>query len=138
MVVSSQCMAIPRETFLGDMCADSLDHVIVTEVFNYNAVFTCFDHHLSIFVSVVCFVCCSALCSAQHSQPYLKVGVMTVLHCLFFGPYYSRYSHLSHLEGSSTSVGRPGNCQSPVLAIENIDVRQPILFDVSPGGVNVT
>ena len=31
----------------------------------------------------------------------------------------------SHLEGSSTSVGCPGNCQSPVLAVENVD-------DVSP------
>ena len=30
----------------------------------------------------------------------------------------------SHLEGSSTSVGRPGHCQSPVLAVENVDVRQ--------------
>ena len=44
----------------------------------------------------------------------------------------------SHLEGSSTSVGRPGNCQSPVLAIENVDVRQRILFDVPPDGVHVS
>ena len=28
----------------------------------------------------------------------------------------------SHIEGSSTSVGRPGNCQSPVLAVENVDL----------------
>ena len=39
---------------------------------------------------------------------------------------------ISHLEGSSTSVGRPGHCQSPVLAVENVDVRQRILFDVPP------
>ena len=47
------------------------------------------------------------------------------------------FSH-SHLEGSSTSVGRPGNCQYPVLSIENADVRQPIVFDVSPDGVHVS
>ena len=29
--------------------------------------------------------------------------------------------HISHLEGSSTSVGRPGNCHSPVIAVENVD-----------------
>ena len=29
----------------------------------------------------------------------------------------------SHLEGSSTSVGRPGNCHSPVIAVENVDIR---------------
>ena len=40
--------------------------------------------HLSIFVSVVCILCCSALCSAQHSLPYIKVGLMTALYSLFF------------------------------------------------------
>ena len=44
----------------------------------------------------------------------------------------------SHLEGSSTSVGRPGHCQSPVLAVENVDFRQRILFDVPPDGVHVS
>ena len=44
----------------------------------------------------------------------------------------------SHLEGSSTSVGRPGHCQSPVIAVENVDVRQRILFDVPPDGVHVS
>ena len=34
------------------------------------------------------------------------------------------------------SVGRPGHCQSPVLAVENVDVRQRILFDVPPDGVH--
>ena len=48
------------------------------------------------------------------------------------------YSHLSHLEGSSTSVGRPGNCQSPVLAVENVDVRQSILLDISLDGIHVS
>ena len=47
-------------------------------------------------------------------------------------------SHLSHLEGSSTSVGRPGNCQSPVLAVENVDVRQSILLDISLDGIHVS
>ena len=28
----------------------------------------------------------------------------------------------SHIEGSSTSVGRPRHCQSPVLAVENVAV----------------
>ena len=40
--------------------------------------------HLIIFNSVVCTICCSALCSAQHSLPYIKVGLMTVLYHLFF------------------------------------------------------
>ena len=40
-------------------------------------------------------------------------------------------------EGSSTSVGRPGNCQSPVLAVENVDVRQSILLDISLDGIHV-
>ena len=40
--------------------------------------------HLSILISVVCILCCSALCSAQHSLPYIKVGLMTVLDSLFF------------------------------------------------------
>ena len=48
------------------------------------------------------------------------------------------YLYYSHLEGSSTSVGRPGNCQTPVIAIENVDIRQRIIFDVSPDGVHVT
>ena len=40
--------------------------------------------HLNIFISVVCILCCSALCSAQHSLPYIKFGLMTVLYNLFF------------------------------------------------------
>ena len=44
----------------------------------------------------------------------------------------------SHLEGSSTPVGRPGHYQSPVLAVENVDVRQHILFDVPHDGVHVS
>ena len=40
--------------------------------------------HLSIFILVVCILCCSALCSAQHSLPYIRVGLMTVLYSLFF------------------------------------------------------
>ena len=35
-------------------------------------------------------------------------------------------------------MGPPGNCQSPVLAIENVDVRQLILLDVSFDGVHVS
>ena len=34
----------------------------------------------SIFISVVCILCCSALCIAQHSLPYVKFGLMTVLY----------------------------------------------------------
>ena len=37
----------------------------------------------------------------------------------------------SHLEGSSPSVGRPGYCHSPVLAVKNVDVCQPILLNIS-------
>ena len=40
--------------------------------------------HLSIFISVVCILCCYALFSAQHSLPHSKVGRMTVLYSLFF------------------------------------------------------
>ena len=38
----------------------------------------------------------------------------------------------------SSSVGPPGNCQSSVLEIENVDVRQRILFDISPDDVHVS
>ena len=48
---------------------------------------------------------------------------MTSAHVLTCSP--------AHLEGSSTSVGRPGHCRSPVLAVDNVDVCQPILLDVS-------
>ena len=44
----------------------------------------------------------------------------------------------SHIEGSFTSVGRPGHCQSPVLAIENVDICQPILLDVSFDSIHVS
>ena len=57
---------------------------------------------------------------------------------LFMKYVFIAFSHLSHLEGSSTSVGRPGHCQSPVLAVENVYVRQRILFDVPPDGVHVS
>ena len=52
--------------------------------------------------------------------------------------YENNLSHLSHLGGSSTSVGRPGHSLSPVLAVENVDVSQPILLDVSSDGVHVS
>ena len=32
----------------------------------------------------MCILCCSDLCSAQHSLPYIKVGLMTVLYSFFF------------------------------------------------------
>ena len=44
----------------------------------------------------------------------------------------------SNLEGSSTSVGRPGNGHSPIIAVENVDVGQPILLDISSDGVRVS
>ena len=37
-----------------------------------------------------------------------------------------------------TSVGRPGYCHSPVVAVENVDVRQPILLRVASDGVNIS
>ena len=43
----------------------------------------------------------------------------------------------SHLEGSSTSVSRPGYCHSPDIAVKNDDVRQPILLDVSSNCVHI-
>ena len=36
------------------------------------------------------------------------------------------------------SVGVPGNGQSPVLAIENVDVCQPILLEVSFDDVHIS
>ena len=44
----------------------------------------------------------------------------------------------SHLEGSSTSVGRPGNCQSPVIAVENVDVRQSSILDIALDCIDVS
>ena len=52
-------------------------------------------------------------------------------------PKYVLKGFLSHLEGSSASVGRPGNCQSPVLVVENVDVRQSILLDISLDGIHI-
>ena len=52
--------------------------------------------------------------------------------------YYCCRASPSHLEASSTSADRPGNCQSPGLAVENVDVRQLILLDVSSDGVHVS
>ena len=62
--VSSHHMAIPRKAFLGGMCDDWLDHCIAAELFNSDSVFPCFALN---FISVVCTLGCSALCSAQHS-----------------------------------------------------------------------
>ena len=45
---------------------------------------------------------------------------------------------MSHVEGSSTLVGRPGNRHSPVIAVENVDVRQPILLHISSDGIHVS
>ena len=56
--------------------------------------------HLNIFILVVCIICCSALCSAQHSLPYIKVGLMTVLYNLFF------ILHQITLSKSSTHADR--------------------------------
>ena len=43
---------------------------------------------------------------------------------------------LSYL--STCSLGRSGNCHSPVLAIENVDVHQPILLDISFDCVHIS
>ena len=42
----------------------------------------------------------------------------------------------SHLEGSSTSICRPGYCNSPVLVIKNVDVHQPTPLGISSDGVH--
>ena len=61
-------------------------------------------------------------------------GIITFINCL---PNSRRVaSNGSHLEGSSTSVDRPGYCHSPVLVVENVDVRQPILLDISSDSVH--
>ena len=38
----------------------------------------------SIFLSVVYILCCSVLCSAHHSLPYIRVGLVTIFYNLFF------------------------------------------------------
>ena len=48
---------------------------------------------------------------------------------------WDRVSRISHIEGSSTSVGRPGYCHSPVIAVKTVDVPQPILLNISFDGV---
>ena len=48
------------------------------------------------------------------------------------------FSPSSHLEGFSISVGRPGYCQSPGIAIKNVNVRQPIHFDIPSDGVHAS
>ena len=40
--------------------------------------------NLSIFISVVCILCSSALCSAQYSLPYIKFGLIAVLYSMLF------------------------------------------------------
>ena len=42
------------------------------------------------------------------------------------------------IEGSSTVVVRPGYCHYQVLAVNNGDVRQPNLLDISYDGVNIS
>ena len=44
----------------------------------------------------------------------------------------------THLEGSSTSVGRPGYCHSPVLVVKIVDVIQPTLLHAASYGVHVS
>ena len=46
-------------------------------------------------------------------------------------------SHFLTFEGSSTSMVRPGYCHYPVTAVKNVDVRQPILVDISSDGVHI-
>ena len=47
------------------------------------------------------------------------------------------YERVSHLEGSSTSVGRHGHCHSLVIAVKNVDVHQPILLHISSDGIHI-
>ena len=64
--------------WVSDISAgDWLDHCIAPGLFVSNSIFSCFALNpsrpsLSIFISVVCILCCSALCSAQHSLPYVN------------------------------------------------------------------
>ena len=44
----------------------------------------------------------------------------------------------SHIEGSSTSVGRTGYSYSPVVVVKNVDDRKPIVLGISPGGVHAS
>ena len=44
----------------------------------------------------------------------------------------------SHLDGFSTSVGHPGYCHSPVIAVKNVDVGQPILLDISTDSAHIS
>ena len=48
----------------------------------------------------------------------------------------------SHIEGSSTPMGLSCSpctyCHSPVLAVNNVDVREPILLHLSSDGVHIS
>ena len=69
--------------------------------------------------------------SARRPTPELVVNPLSVLNV---DPSFST----SRLEGSSTSVGRHGYCHSPVLAIKNVDVCEPILLDIPSDVVYVS
>ena len=65
---------------------------------------------------------CTSIIIASSAKYYpFHVGLFRHAGVYATGCYCNAFS--SHLDGSSTSVGRPGNCQSQILAIENVDVR---------------
>ena len=115
---------------------NTLKHVLPTNILKmiYNSLILC---HLNYGI---------LLWGAQHNandklHKLQKKAIRIITSSNFLAhsePIFKQFSPSSHLEGSSTSVGRPGHCQSPVLAVENVDVRQRILFDVPPDGVHVS
>ena len=66
----------------------------------------------------------------------LGIEVTKLVMIMFIRYVNALYS--SHLEGSSTSVGRPGYCHCPVSAVTYVNARQPILLDTSSDGVHAS
>ena len=117
-------MAIPRKAFLGDIYV--VIGLTIASLLNFSFLIRSFLVlplvHLSIFISVVCILCSSALCSAQHSLPYIRVGLMTVLNSLFFsltGTFLSQITtdnplHEFHADRTLLSTSAP---HPPVASI---------------------
>ena len=45
--------------------------------------------------------------------------------------FFLTVTDLADIDGSSISVGCPGNCHYPILAVKNVNVREPILLNIS-------
>ena len=74
----------------------------------------------------------AALSGDKSKRSVHMYSILHHAHTQSFTIHYSTlfYWWIFHLEVSSTLVGHPGYCHSPVLAVKNVDIRQPILRDI--------